>query len=263
MLSLAPLTVLTLAIVTFVFSRQVAQEKLMVEVNELMGPQVSVVIEGVLRSAQVPSHGLIASSVSFLILLVSASGVLSELRDSLNLVWDTQPKNAKGIRGFVRYRIVSFAMVLGVGFVLLVSLILSAALSVLGRAFSTLLPASEPVIQAINFGISFLFVALLFAMMFKFIPDRTIPWSDVWVGAAVTALLFDIGKTLLGLYLGKTAAVNVYGAAGSVVALLIWVYYSAQILYFGAEFAQQYTCLYGSRSVADPCRRRNATGSTA
>jgi membrane protein len=205
-----------------------------------------------IASASQPKAGIIATVASIATLLFGASGVFGALQDALNTIWEVTPKPGRGMLGMLRDRFVSFTMLLGVGFLLLVALVLSAGLAALGKFLGGLLPIPEAVLQAMNFVISFGVITLLFALIYKILPDAEIRWSDVWTGAAVTALLFTIGKFVLGLYLGKGSAGSAYGAAGSLIVVLLWVYYSAQILFFGAEFTQVYANTYGSRVVPSP-----------
>jgi membrane protein len=190
--------------------------------------------------------GIVSSIVGIVVLLFGASGVFGELQAALNTVWEVQPKPDRGLWGMIKDRFFSFTMVLGVGFLLLVSLLLSAALSAVGRFLSERLPGGEALWQVLNFVISLGVVTSLFALIFKVVPDVKIEWRNVWIGAAVTALLFTLGKFLLGLYLGKASFASMYGAAGSLVVLVVWVYYSAQILFLGAEFTQVYARHNGS-----------------
>jgi len=181
-------------------------------------------------------------------LIWSASNVFSQLQDALNTIWEVQPKPA-GIVGSLKRRLLPMSMVLGIGFLLMVSLVLSAGLVALGHFFSGLLPGMPVLWEVVNFVVSFAVVTGLFAAIYKLLPDVEIKWSDVWIGAAVTALLFTVGKLLIGLYLGNASIGSTYGAAGSLLVVLVWVYYSAQILFFGAEFTQVYARRYGSQIV--------------
>ena len=175
-----------------------------------------------------------------------ATGAFAQLQDALNTIWGVVPKPGRGVLGILQDRLFSFMLVIGIGFLLLVSLVLSAALAALGKFFGYLLPVPEAILHIVNFVLSFGVITLLFAMMYKILPDVKIGWSDVWIGAAMTALLFSVGKFLIGLYLGKSGVASAYGAAGSLVVILLWVYYSSQILLFGAEFTFVYANKYGS-----------------
>jgi membrane protein len=184
-------------------------------------------------------------AVGVVTLFIGASGVFGELQSSLNTIWGVKPKPGRAIWGGVKARFLSFTMVLGVAFLLLVSLVVSSVLSAIGERFSSALPGGEALWQVVNFVFSLVSITVLFALIFKYIPDAEIKWRDVWLGAIVTAGLFTIGKVLLGLYLGKAAVGSSYGAAGSLIALVVWVYYAAQILFLGAEFTCVQARLHG------------------
>lgn len=190
-----------------------------------------------------------ATTLSTIILLIGASGVFGELQHSVNWIWEVKPKPGRGILGTIRDRFLSLAMVFGIAFLLLVSLLLSAALTSLGTLFDRLPDSLYWVSESLHFGVSFGVIAVLFAMMFKYLPDVKIAWCDVWLGAVITAGLFTLGKFAIGLYLGHSSMASSYGVAGSFVVLLVWVYYSSQIFFFGAEFTQVYANRFGSRIV--------------
>jgi membrane protein len=194
---------------------------------------------------------IVATIIGVVTLLFGASGVFGELQDSLNTIWEVQPKPGLGFFATLKKRFFSFAMVLGVGFLLLVSLVISAALAALGGMLGGAQEDQSLIWKAINFAISFGVTTLLFALIYKILPDAKVQWRDVWIGAVVTALLFSIGKAALGWYLARPTTTSSYGAAGSFVALLLWVYYSAQILFLGAEFTQVYAKMYGSKIQPD------------
>jgi membrane protein len=240
LLSFAPLLVLTVALIALVFDQHQVQAGLIDQARQMIGDRGADAVKSLLANAQKPSSGVLASIIAFVTLLFGASGVFTELRDALNIIWDAEPKNDSGLVGMVKDRLFSFGMVLSVGFLLLVSLIISAGLALLGKFFSQLLPLPAFVFEIVNFAVSFIVITVLFALLFKFVPARQIAWRDVRVGAVGTALLFTIGKVLLGVYLGKASVGSSYGAAGSLVALIVWVYYSAQIFFFGAEFTRVY-----------------------
>jgi membrane protein len=240
LLSFAPLLVLVAAMTALVFDRNTSQSALVDQARQMIGDRGADTVKSLLVNAQKPSSGIFASVVAFITLLFGASGVFSELRDALNTIWDAEPKEESGWRGMLKQKLFSFGMVLSVGFLLLVSLILSAGLALIGKFFGQLVPIPVPILEGVNFLVSLVVITLLFALLFKFVPARAISWRDVRVGAILTALLFTIGKFLLGLYLGKAGVGSAYGAAGSLVAVIVWVYYSAQIFFFGAEFTRVY-----------------------
>jgi membrane protein len=238
LLSLAPLLVITVAVVGLFFGEDAARGKLSGELAAVVGGKAAEGIQAVIAQAKSPSSGIISTVIGVVTLFLGASGVFGELQSALDTIWEVKPKPGRGILGEMKARFLSFTMVLGVAFMLLVSLVLSAVLSAVGSTFSHALPGGEALWQVVNFAFSFAMVTGLFALIFKFIPDAVVKWGDVWLGAAVTAALFTIGKFALGIYLGKATLASSYGAAGSLVALVVWVYYAAQILFFGAEFTQ-------------------------
>jgi membrane protein len=245
--SIAPLLIIAIAVAGLVFGPQAAQGSIVGQIRGLVGETGAEEIQTIIRSAHKPTIGTIVGIFGVATLLFGASGVFGELQDALNTIWHV-PNRQNSIWGSIKERFPSFLMVLGTGFLLLVSLLLSAGVAALGRFVAGWLPVSENLAHAISFLVSFTSTTVLFAMIFKILPQTRIAWSDVWVGAAVTALLFDIGKLLIGLYLGKSSIASTYGAASSLAIVLAWVYYSAQILYFGAEFTRVYAKSHGSRS---------------
>lgn len=239
--AIAPLLVLLVTGIGLLFGKDSAQVQLVSQLRGIVGPQGAEVAKAVLDGADRPDLAGIAGILSLLTLLWGASNVFVQLQDSLNTIWGVEPKErSSGIKSFIRERFLSFGMILVIGFLLLVSLILGAVISALGGVFNGLLPGMELLWQLVNFVVSFGVTTLLFALIYKVLPDAEFSWHDVWMGAAVTALLFTVGKSLLGLYLGNQSTASAYGAAGSLVVLLIWIYYSAQIFFFGAEFTQVY-----------------------
>jgi membrane protein len=247
-----------------IFGQEAAQGHILEQIANLVGPQSAAAIKDMIQRANQPTSGIVATAVAVATLLFGASGVFGQLQDSLNTIWGVEPKEGRGIWGYVKDRFLSFAALLGTAFLLLVSLVLSAALAAFGKWFGGWLPAPEFVLQVLEFLVSFAVITGLFAMIFKVLPDARVAWSDVWVGAALTALLFTFGKFAIGLYLGKSDVGSAYGAAGSLVILLVWVYYSAQILLFGAEFTQVYAKAVGRQispsedaEVTDPAKARD------
>ena len=260
--SIAPLLVIVIAIAALAFGHSTAQQEIMGQVRELIGAQGATVLETMLASARKPGEGVVAGGLSFIALVFGAIGVFNELESDLNRIWKVPGSRREGIWGMLRSRLLSFGMIIAIGFLLLVSLVVSAALAAWGNYWSGVFANVETVLHAANFAMSFAVVAILFALIYKFLPQTHIEWRDVWVGAAITALLFEVGKLLIGLYLGKSAIASSYGAAGSLVVLLLWVYYSAQIFLLGAEFTKAYAdtdCDRRSASASQPHNRLEAT----
>ena len=245
--SLAPLLVIAIAIAGFAFGQQAAQGQIIGQMRGLVGDQGAEMIQTMIESSRQPSAGIIATVIGVVTLLLGALGFFGQLQDALNTIWEVAPKPNRGILGIIKDRFLSLTMVLGIGFLLLVSLVISAVLAGVGSFLNTLFPGAELVLQVVNTVISFIVITLLFAMIYKILPDVEIAWHDVWIGAVITTVLFLIGRFLLGLYLGRGTVGSTYGAAGSLIVVLVWVYYSAQILFFGAEFTQVYANKYGSR----------------
>jgi membrane protein len=246
LLSMAPLVVLCVAVAGLFFGREAAQGQIAHELGTVVGQSGAKAIESIVANAKNPGSGVLASIGGVVVLLFGASGLFGELQAALNIVWSVEPKPGRGLWGVIKDRFFSFTMVIGVGFLLLVSLVISAGLAALGKHLANALPLA-PLWQVINTLLSVAVTALIFALMFKIVPDAKVRWRDVWMGAFVTSLLFSLGRLLLGLYIGRSGVSSAYGAAGSIVALVIWVYYSAQILLFGAEFTEAYAARFGSR----------------
>jgi membrane protein len=244
--AIAPLFVIVLGIAGLCFGEEAARRELFSQVSGLVGSEGGEAIQALVSAANQPKTGGWATVIAVATLFVGATRVFVELQDALNSVWCVRRVSGRGLRNFIKDRLLSFALIVGIGFLLLVSLILSAGLSALGKFMVGLLPAQETIWQGINFLVSFGVITVLFAMIFKVLPDVRITWQDVWIGAIITAFLFNLGKLLVGLYLGRSGVTSAYGAAGSLVIVLLWVYYSAQILFFGAKFTQIYSNRYGS-----------------
>lgn len=245
--SLAPILVIMIAILSLAFGEEAAQSQILAQFRDLVGEDGAAIVQVMMKDTQEPGSGFAATLSSIAFLIFGATGMFVQLQDSLNTIWQVKPKPGRGWVSFIRDRILSFAMVLGISFLLLVALIVSAALS----GVSTFIrDGSDGFIrlgQILNFVISFGVITILFALIYKVLPDVLIKWSDVWVGAIITSTLFGIGKSLIGIYLGHSSFSSAYGAAGSLAVLLLWVYYSAQILFFGAELTQVYAQTYGSQ----------------
>lgn len=214
--------------------------------HELIGEQGAKAIEATIQSARRETLGAAGTALAIIPLVFGLWGVFGELQDGLNTIWGVTPKPGRGVIDIIKARFWSFAMVVGIGFLLLVSLVLSAWLAAVSTYISYLLPMPASALEAVNFVVSFVAITGSFALIFNLLPDVKIAWRDVWLGAAVTSLFFSVGKSLIGLYLGKSAVASAYGAAGSLVIIVVWVYYSAQILLLGAEFTKVWTKRRGS-----------------
>ncbi len=249
MLSMGPLLVLVITIAGMVVGREAAQVALMSEISGLLGDTGTEAIKSLLDAASTENGGLIATLVSAFTLLLGATTVFAELQTDLDRIWKVTKQKSTGILGFLRTRLFSFGLVVAIGFLLLVSLVASAAVSFVGQSF---FGGTQVLMRVLELAVSVGVLTVLFAMVYKILPSRRIAWSDVWVGSAVTAVLFTIGKFLIGLYLGKSAVASDFGAAGTLVVVIFWVYYSAQIFFLGAEFTREYSLSRGSKSGAGP-----------
>ncbi len=249
-LALPPILVIVVVAVGLVCGRPAVQDAVVAQASGLVGEEagrlVTNMIEGAFGNL---GSGVIATLIGVGALLFSATGAFAQLQEALNTMWEVAAVPKGGLMDTIKRRILSFGLLLVIAFFLLVSLVVSAGLSAAGKYLESLMPDMVLVAQALNLVISLGVITLLFALIFKYLPDAEIAWSDVWVGAAVTALLFTVGKFLIGLYLGTSSTASAYGAAGALVLLLLWVYYSAQILFLGAEFTQVYARQFGSRIV--------------
>jgi membrane protein len=261
--SLAPLLVISVALAGLFVDPDQAQAVMDEQVRGFLGEGGQAAVQAMVEGARKPTGGVIATVVGIVALLFGASGVFGQLQDALNTIWEVEPKPGRGVWGILRDRFLSFGMVLGIGFLLLVSLVLSSLITAAGNLARDLLPGPDALLHGINLAVSFGVVTLLFAAIFKLLPDVRIAWRDVWIGAAGTAVLFTIGKYLISLYLGYAAPESTYGAVGSLIAVLLWTYYSAQILLLGAEFTQAYARMYGSQIKPAANARRVTTESRA
>jgi membrane protein len=245
--SLAPLLIIVIAIAGFVFGREAAQNQIVETIQGMVGEESAQAIQGMIQNASAkPKTGIFSTLVGVIALIFGAGGVVGQLQTSLNTIWGVTPKPGQGVWGFIRQRFISFSMVLGIGFLLLVSLVVSALLTGLTQLMGSLFGGAAFIAHALDLLVSFVFVTALFAMIYKFLPDVRIEWRDVWIGAALTSFLFTVGKFLIGLYLGSSGVTSAYGAAGSLITILLWVYYSSLIFFLGAEFTQVYSSQYGS-----------------
>ncbi len=250
--AVSPLLLISIAVATWLLGPEAAQARFNEELTATVGKPVADAIQSILVHAQGFGSGVLATVIGVVTLLFGASGVFGQLQESLNTIWGVEPKPGRGIRGLIRDRFLSFTMVLGTAFLLLVSLVISTALAALGHLLQPAPGVGAWVWQVVHALISFGIITLLFALIYKVLPDATIGWRDVWIGAVLTAALFTIGKYLLGLYLARGSVTSGYGAAGSLVLILVWVYYSSQILLFGAAFTRVYADRYGSHVRPTP-----------
>ncbi len=254
--SMAPLLLLVISVAGLVFGQDAAEGHLMHELSGLVGVDAARSIQTVVASVNRPAQSLVAALVSATVVLVGATSVFVELQDALDRIWRAPPRDNSGVLALLKDRLLSFGMILGLSFLLLVSLVVSAVISALGEwwrgAFGEWLVLAEMV----NFWVGFAITTAVFAMIYKFMPRVRVAWKDVWIGALVTALLFSAGRHLIGLYLGRSSMASTYGAAGSLVIVLVWIYYSAQAFLLGAEFTWVYACTFGShRQLGPECAR--------
>lgn len=245
-LSLAPLVILILSLLSLLVQQTDARAEIVAQFSSLAGRQGGEVVETILASASSTKAGIWSAIVGFVVLLIGASGAFGELQDSLNQIWDVKV-GERPWTAMIKDRLLSFAMVFVIGFLLLVSLVLSAAIAAAAKFLQGYVPANGAVWELVNASISLVVITVLFALIFRILPDTRIAWRDVWVGAALTSVLFTVGKFLIGLYLGQAAVASSYGAAGSLIIILLWTFYSSQILFFGAEFTHVFAHRFGTR----------------
>ena len=253
--SLTPVLIVAVSVAGFVFGEKAAQGEIVRQFQGLIGTQGAIAIETIMQSTNRPALGVFATIIGLLTILVGASGAFNELQDALNTIWKVDSRTKSFWTVTLRQRFFSLGLVVATGFLLLTSLVITAALSAAERLVSNMLSLPVLLLQSMNFVFSFGMITILFALILKFIPDTTIQWRDVRIGAAVASLLFTVGKVIIGFYLGHSALTSAYGAAASLVIFLIWIYYSAQILLFGAELTRVYALKYGSRMETNPPRR--------
>ncbi|MGB1285425.1 MAG: YihY/virulence factor BrkB family protein [Aggregatilineales bacterium] len=245
--AMAPLLVVVIGVVGAIYGPEAVQGEIVQEIQGTVGEDAAVVVQDVIKNAYNAEGSTLSTIFSAFMLLMSASAVFLKLQTTLNNIWNVEPATGGGIGGIIRGRLLSLGMLLIIGMLLLVSLVLSAVLAALDNLFVSILPATEAFISIIGFGINFGVTTLLFAMLYKFLPDAEIRWREVIIGAAMTALLFAVGRTVLGIYLANSSTSSTYGAAGSFVVILLWIYYASQIILLGAEFTQVYARRYGQR----------------
>lgn len=238
--SLAPVLLIVVAIAGLAFGQDAAQDAIIGQLSDLMGSQAAEVLQSALASASSKSSGIIATIVGLMTLMITASGVFGELQSTLNAIWKAEPTGLTTVSRLIRARAASLGLVTALGFLLIVSLVVSAALTAFGNHLNSILPLGTLLLPALHFAVSLLLISVLFAAIYKILPDRHLEWRDVAVGGVVTAILFNVGKSLIGWYIGSSAIASSYGAAGALIVLLLWVYYSIQIFLLGAEFTKIY-----------------------
>jgi len=250
--SIAPLLIISIAVAGLVFGRQAASNQIFYQIRGLIGDNGAQAIQSMVESAGKKGGGVLAAAIGVVTLLIGASGAIGELQESLNTIWEVKPKPGLGIKGIIRTRILSFSMVLVIAFMLLVSLVVSAAMAGLAHYLERALSIPAVALQLVNFLASFIVTTLLFALIYKVLPDVRVRWRDVWIGGAATALLFTVGHFLIALYLGRESVASAYGAAGSLIIILLWIYYSSQILFLGAEFTRVYARRFNPNLAPTP-----------
>lgn len=248
MFSIAPLLLIVISTAGFVFGEEAVRGEIFGQLQGLMGDQGAQAVQGLLESVSEPKEGIAGTVIGTVLLLIGATTVFAELQDAFDRIWRAPGRDQDGgLWRLIRSRLLSFGIILGIGFLMMVSLIFSAAMAALGKWWGPYFASLEILATALNFLFSFVLTTVMFAMLYKFMPRVKIHWQDVWAGATVTALLFTVGKLLIGIYIGKSAVSSGFGAAGSLVVVLVWVYYSAQIFLLGAEFTWVYARAHGSR----------------
>jgi len=247
MFSIAPLLLIVISVAGLVFGVEAARGEIVGQLRVLTGQQGAAAVQALLESVSKPAESVTAMLVGGILLLIGATSVFAELQDALDRIWRVPKRCKAGIWSLLRARLLSLGMIMGIGFLLIVSLVVSAALAALGRLWGPLFAEWEIIASVIDFLVSFVITTTLFALIYKIMPRVKVAWADVWIGAAVTALLFTIGKFLIGFYIGKSGLTSGFGAAGSLVVMLAWVYYSAQVFLMGAEFTWAYALTFGSR----------------
>ena len=244
--SIAPVLLIVIAIAGLVFGRDAAQNAISGQFSGLMGRQTADVLQSAIASAAGKSSSIIATTIGVVTLVATASGVFGEMQAALNAIWKTKSQ-ATTVSRLIRARVISLGLVAAMGFLLMVSLVISAGLTAFGNYLDTVLPMGKLILPALNFFVSLVLLGVLFGAIYKVLPDRSLQWKDVVIGALMTSVLFNIGKSLIGWYIGSSAIASSYGAAGGLIVLLLWVYYSVQIFLFGAEFTKIYANRHGSK----------------
>ena len=247
MFSIAPLLLIVISVAGLIFGAEAARGEIVGQLRGLMGQQGAEAVQGLLESAKKPAESVTGALAGGILLLIGATSVFAELQDAFDRIWRTPKRRNGGIWSLLRSRLLSFGLIISIGFLLMVSLVASAALAALGKLWGPLFANWAILANVTTLLLSFALTTIVFAMIYKIMPRAKVDWADVWIGACVTAVLFTIGKSLIGLYIGRSGVTSGFGAAGSLVVSLVWVYYSAQIFLMGAEFTWAYALTFGSR----------------
>ena len=247
--SIGPMLLIVISFVGLFFGEDNARVEIVGQANSLIGTDGANMLNTIIKGASNPSTGILAAVISVILLIFGAVSVFIELQESLNIIWGVKLKPGRGLRNFIRTRIVSFSMVIASSFILMVSLIADSLLTLINKYMGSLFPSIIPMAEIYNYVASFIIITLLFALIFKYLPNVRIAWKYVWIGATVTSFLFFIGKYLIGLYLGRSSYSSSYGAAASLIVLFVWIYYSGVILYLGAEITYVYRSRYGDKPL--------------
>jgi membrane protein len=250
--SLAPVLIIGISVASFAFGRDAVQGHVVTQIQHLVGHDAALTIQGMIENAHRSQSGVMATLLGVVTLLIGATAVFGELQDAFNLIWRSKPRPRSFWLSMLISRLLSFSLVIALGFLMLASLIASAGINAFSGYLQVLAGATGPILSLISFGTSFVILTLLFALLFRVLPSAAVTWRDVWLGSVITSILFSIGKFLIGLYLGNSGVASSYGAAGSLVVILIWIYYSAQILLFGAEFTRLHSSQRVKRTSVEP-----------
>jgi membrane protein len=246
--SLAPLLVISVAVAGFVFGQAAVEGQLVGQIEDVVGREIAITIQRIIENAAtVGASGILATVIGVIFLFIGASGVFGQLKTALNMIWGISTEPGGGLLSVIKTRFLAFTMVLGIGFLLLITVAMSVALSALRRYLATLSPVLVSSLTRLDIIVAMVVITVLFAVVFRLLPDAEVAWRDVWLGAIVTSMLFALGEYLIGLYLTHSSVGSAYGAAGSLVVILVWIYYSALILMYGAEFTKLYANRYGSK----------------
>jgi membrane protein len=247
--SLAPLLIIVIAIASAAYGPDAARGAIVAQLGGVVGLSAAEAIQALLKGAQETATGVVATVIGAITVLVGATTVMVELQDDLDKIWKAAPRAGSGLLTIVRARVLSLGMILAIGFLLLVSLVLTGAIAVLGKYWGAIFPGAALFLYLTNFLLSLAVVTVLIAMLYKWLPNAAIAWRDVWIGAFTTAVLFSVGQVAIGVYLGQSAIASAYGAAGALVVLLLWLYYSAQVFLLGAEFTHAYASRHGKVTI--------------